>query len=929
MKAYHYLYLTCAAALMAGTSYAQTPAGNDAVLNRVAAQLKAFPQEKVYVHIDKGTYLQGDTLWFRAYPVDATFHTLLKDRRLVYVELVAPTDTVVSQALIRPQEGGIYQGYLPIGSDRPEGIYTLRAYTRYMAQNEAVCIYNRPVQVVHPDWNDVRIKAREQSSGKKGSMQLHFLKNWKPMELTGMEASASRKDELRFKPLNDGRYDLQIDWDEALRKKQSSWLLTLTDKDNRNYRRYMPLGTTHEDFDVTFYPEGGYLLAGAPCRVAFKALGSSGHARNIRLEVQDPSGQPVAVGQSLHEGMGLFSFVPQAGQEYKVVCFTDNEEQKTFSLGKADTKAQYGLRVDAQKDNFKVTVLVAPGAASQPLQLVAHVRGVVFYTAPCKEANQSLLFAKGDIPAGVVQFLLLDQNGNVLSERLAFSGNQPDAICKVDLAGFSAQPRAHTNIGVTLTDAAQKPLKGSYSLAVTDASYVPADSCQSILTYLLLTSELKGTIADPGFYFAGTSASRLSLDLLMMTQGWRRYDLPSVLRGNLSQPLLQKHTDMALLGQTIARSGVLQKKDNQHLVTVRGVGRSRGFQRIIPTGADGSFCIDSIEYANGSGFTVEAVQLKGRNTANVELQPQPVKLPAALFPQSPLADDSLEVVRPAELGGITKVANLHYLLRDVVVTAPFWGTTDYRKLNDGQTSEYKDMRTLLKGLGMTIHPESAVDTTSITDAEGNHIAQDNSRTYDRLYYGKQRVVVFIDDALCRETDNVVNWLTPGDIESAVFLKDVKRARVNELLVGIDGWEKSEYNSYDLVHDFVDASSREATLPVLNITTKSGFDSRCFGWWSAVYDKAMTRSRNRFTFYPLGYQLPAEFYSPKYDTKEKKDSKAPDLRTTLFWQPRLEVDGTGRASFSFYNSDQTKDYLMVIEGVSDNGQPVHIVQPIKK
>lgn len=43
--------------------YAQTDIFNkDSLTERFVSQLSLFPQEKVYLHIDKGTYMAGDTL---------------------------------------------------------------------------------------------------------------------------------------------------------------------------------------------------------------------------------------------------------------------------------------------------------------------------------------------------------------------------------------------------------------------------------------------------------------------------------------------------------------------------------------------------------------------------------------------------------------------------------------------------------------------------------------------------------------------------------------------------------------------------------------------------------------------------------------------------------------------------------------------------
>jgi len=69
---------------------------------------------------------------------------------------------------------------------------------------------------------------------------------------------------------------------------------------------------------------------------------------------------------------------------------------------------------------------------------------------------------------------------------------------------------------------------------------------------------------------------------------------------------------------------------------------------------------------------------------------------------------------------------------------------------------------------------------------------------------------------------------------------------------------------------------------------------------------------------LGYQQPVEFYAPKYDTPEKRSTQAIDLRTTIHWQPVVQTDRSGVASFDFYTADESASYTVIIEGLADDG-----------
>ena len=69
-----------------------------------------------------------------------------------------------------------------------------------------------------------------------------------------------------------------------------------------------------------------------------------------------------------------------------------------------------------------------------------------------------------------------------------------------------------------------------------------------------------------------------------------------------------------------------------------------------------------------------------------------------------------------------------------------------------------------------------------------------------------------------------------------------------------------------------------------------------------------------TYSPRGYYTPREFYSPKYDVPNSMD----DSRTTIFWAPHVVTDATGKGQFSFYNSNESGTYRVVIEGIDMQG-----------
>ena len=98
-------------------------------------QVYNYPQEKIHVMTDKPYYITGDTVWLRAFVVDAATHQPVDASKFVYVELISPMNEVSMRIKIKERDG-VFKGYLPLNPTKvAEGEYTLTAYTMFM-QNQ-------------------------------------------------------------------------------------------------------------------------------------------------------------------------------------------------------------------------------------------------------------------------------------------------------------------------------------------------------------------------------------------------------------------------------------------------------------------------------------------------------------------------------------------------------------------------------------------------------------------------------------------------------------------------------------------------------------------------------------------------------------------------------------------------------------------------
>ena len=303
---------------------------------------------------------------------------------------------------------------------------------------------------------------------------------------------------------------------------------------NRQYHKYFPIPyPSNASFDVSFFPEGGQLLPETFSRIGFKALNGIGLSEEIVGEIYDSNDQHIVSIQSLHAGMGSFLLFPEEGKTYYALC--TNEEDITLRFDLPDVQPNTCVLRAIQRNQQFFIVAEDHRTVKDDLFLVVHLRGALLYAQQMPENNMVALKCM-EIPPGLIQVLLLDKEMNPLSERLLF--NRPHALAKADITtdkpNYERRDRVKMSIKINLPDGYQK--KGSFALSVTDNHDVLPDTSMTITSYLLLSSELKGYIEDANYYLSNHPAAAEALDALMLTQGWRRYDIPSVAQGILEEP---------------------------------------------------------------------------------------------------------------------------------------------------------------------------------------------------------------------------------------------------------------------------------------------------------------------------------------------------------------------------------------------------------
>ena len=788
----------------------------------LSTQLSLFPQEKIYLHTDKDSYIAGDTLWFRAYVVDAATHEPLTASRYVYAELQSSEKPPSGEERPAPvririlERDGIYAGYFPLPLTSKSGDYTLTAYTAYMRNLSPAYFFRKNIRV--------------------------------------------------------GAYGTRYSSPEERGRQQRS-------------------------YDVTFHPEGGYLIAGHPCWVGFKALRPDGLSVGIRGRiVDDMTGEEVARFETLHAGMGKVSFTPETGHTYTAECRNEFGSGRKFRLPEPADDARV-LQIMPSSERFTVTTLRGEKAPEEELQLLIHCRGRHCYSGAV--TDKPLSFDKEDFPEGVLQVLLLDRDNNVLSERLLLNideKHRPQVTVTPDKESYG--PREKITLQLQFKDEEGNPLQGDFSVAVTDNRMVDPYRPSDIRTSLLLESELRGYIEDPASYFDTRNRLRqVEADALMLTQGWRRYDIPEVLKGHYAEPREPLEIGQEITGR-IRKTGLFKRKNFEGYKVAALVPRFGSFLT-ADVDEEGRFVMNGFDYPDSTYYVLQAT---GPNEkTDVELSLDEERYPNVGEPL-PRPDWTKRMERYNENFALFTDSLKNILIEEVIIsgkrlTLP---KTPYEVLAN-KSVDYQ-----------TIAKENYTSITELLTRNGVIELSNNL-----MYRGMP--VKFVLDGIVQE-DEIFEDL--GAQWENTFLSKGKNLPYIGLAISS---APSEIGKFDCDMIPIDAVKQIDIIPS-NMTTI--FGSR-IGRAAAVVittkdgSEVLTGNRqnmdrlNMYVAGPLGYQKPAEFYSPKYETDRQRNAPERDLRTTICWNPSVQSDESGLVELEFYSADGSPAYTIHLEGIMND------------
>ena len=272
---------------------------------------------------------------------------------------------------------------------------------------------------------------------------------------------------------------------------------------------------------LSFFPEGGDLIDGIPTKVAFKAWDGKGMPAKVKGVLQE-NGKEIARLETVHDGMGFVFILPRKESSYKVVL-SDGRE---FPFAEV-TASGLSIHLRKQTDEYlEFHLSQSKGTATQTVKLEGRMRGKLccMATGTLRERLKVRIPLKEFTMQGIAEFTLYNADGQPMAERLVYV--HPERKLHIELNTDSARyfTRGKGKLNVKVTDEAGNPVQAHLGLSIFDGAYQNELNPENMLSYCLLSTEIKGNIHNPAYYFDGNNKDRLSaLDLLLLTQGWRRY----------------------------------------------------------------------------------------------------------------------------------------------------------------------------------------------------------------------------------------------------------------------------------------------------------------------------------------------------------------------------------------------------------------------
>ena len=911
------LALSCFIALTLNAHAQSDSTRLSTIVTKLNHQTATHPIEKVYLHLNKPDYQAGDTIWFKGYVTVGIHHQPSALSGVVYVDLLDDKDKVISTLKLKA-ENGITTGYIPTSLTQTPGNYRIRAYTTWMRNAGAEYFFSKSLSIGTPESNSVFVSSGFDSSGAGRETPINARLTYTDRQgrpfghkAITYEVKADNNTLVKGSGITDEQGSLTLAFADKGIKSKAAIVTHIKLLPDVTVEKTVPINLQSKSTDIQFFPEGGQLINGVRSKVAFKAIGLNGLSVAIRGTITDNEHHEVAEFTSQHAGMGIFALTPESGKTYMATLTLPDNSATTVNLPNATDKGFVLAVNNADSTTLSVHIATNPNTLNeqqnQPFYLVGQSAGAVYYTTLGKLDNASFTatIPKSKFPTGIAQFTLFSGTMQPLNERVVFIQNAYGLNLNLKTDQPVYKEKEKVKISFTARDNTSKPAAGSFSIAVynEDETTAKENAESTILTSTLLTSDLKGYIEEPNYYFNHpTDQTKADLDVLMLTQGYRRFSWQDVINETTPAITYQPEKGLSIAGTLTVKKGkpvvngkvsVLSTIDKISLDTV--------------SDNNGRFNFPGMEFPDTTRLVIKARTADDNKDVTITMDtqtPAPV-LPATIGETADNEPRAIGTPITAKADS-NRTADLLMVQKRQAQKLKAFNFQQNNKLKEitikarkNQGTEFAPWQAEVKRSANLNGPGHANKVLTSEDVNncvhlstclgakipGMIVKYDNNGNVVGLYFARHMAqhptpIVFIID---------------GQLVSAIDILD------NLVVDNILTIEVLESTSYLSIY------GQNASGGALVITTKQGNEG---------VNVALKTPPGVISTKFSGFDKARQFYTPKY-TYAGANNIA-DTRDAIYWNPNIITDDKGTKSIEFYNSDVKGTYRAVVEGIDNDG-----------
>ena len=613
-------------------------------------------------------------------------------------------------------------------------------------------------------------------------------------------------------------------------------------------------------YDAQFFPEGGDLVAGVRSKVAFRVTDTSGKGVDFKGVIINDRNDTVVHFKPSKFGIGSFHMTPVAAAKYRAVI-TDQSGRRSSAALTNVKESGYVMSVAESPDAITIDI----SASSQqdnfaPVYLFAQCRQMIVAkdARTVQQGKTTFKINRSDLPAGITHLTLFDRNLQPVAERLYFKrpAKQMSVETKTEIVSHNTRSRVKLSV-ITGADA-------NVSVSVYKNDSIPTPTNANLFEYLWLTSDLKGNIESPEYYLSSedTAVARATDDL-MLTHGWRRFNWNTVLKGKPQFANLPEFRNHVIRGNIVDEQGQPANGVLAYLASPQRFVRPFGSR----SNSKGELQFEVKDFYGTKRIFVQT-NYRLDSTFRIRMS-------------NPFSDQYAEW--PVAMPDLPSSISKQLLDRSVAMQV--------------QDIYFRDQ------VNRFVPPP--IDSLQFYGPADEVYNLDE---YTRFPVMEEVLREYVPGVMVRKKRDGFHFMVVDKMNKALFREDPMI-----LMDGVPVFNVDEVMAFDpLKVKRLEVISREYYEGILSFPGLMSFYTygNDFGGFK-IDSRAITMDYE-------GLQLQREFYSPRYDNADQKQTRLPDPRTLLYWNPTVEIKKGEAAQLEFYTSDVPGNYTIVVEGLSKDG-----------